>query len=55
MYGLLIVAGAPVLSEGRFAQANMVISTFGFGFLSALAAHIYSRYALRRLRRLVHE
>jgi len=55
MHGLLIVAGAPVLSEERFAQANMVISTFGFGFFSALLGHLYSRYALRRLRTLVHE
>jgi len=49
IHAVLIVAGAPI-SMGP--MLDMFVPTFGYGFLAALAAHLYSRIALRRLRHL---
>ncbi len=49
IHALLIVAGAPI----RFGPVfDIIVPTFGYGLIAVLAGHIYSRIALRRLRRL---
>ncbi len=55
LYGLhavLIVAGAPILFTGRWDGLNMVLPTCGYGILAGVVSYAYSRYALRKLRRL---
>lgn len=52
LHAILLVAGAPIYFSGPYTILNMFIPTAGYGFLAALTAHIYSRMALRRLRRL---
>ena len=39
-------------TRGDAAEKQILIPTIGYGMLAALAAHVYSRYALRRLRQL---
>jgi len=46
----LVVAGAPIQFEGHLATLNMLIPVVGYGLIAALSGHIYSRYALRRLK-----
>ena len=55
LYGLhavLIVAGMPILFSGRWDCINMLLPTIGYGLLTTLVMHIYSRFALGRLRHL---
>ncbi len=52
LHAILIVVGAPILFGGPWQSLNMLIPTVGYGMLSALVAHAYSRFALRRLRSL---
>jgi hypothetical protein len=55
LYGLhaaLIVAGAPIVFTGPWSGLDMLIPVAGYGLLAGLAAHFYSRFALRKLRRL---
>jgi hypothetical protein len=56
LYGLhaaLLVAGAPIRFAGKFDVLNILLPAVGYGMVAALAAHIYSRVALRRLRTLM--
>jgi len=52
IHAILLVAGAPIYFGGKWEALNMLVPVVGYGALAALAAHIYSRYALRRLRAL---
>ena len=52
IHAIALVAGAPIYFSGVWEQLNMFIPVVGYGLIAALAAHIYSRYALRRLRAL---
>jgi hypothetical protein len=52
LHALLILAGAPIVFHGKWWNLNLALPVFGYGILSLLAGHIYSRVALRRLRRL---
>jgi hypothetical protein len=52
IHAILIVAGAPIVFEGRAETLNMAIPVMGYGMLTAIIGHIYSRYALSRLKRL---
>jgi hypothetical protein len=49
VHGVLIVAGAPI---SRGLAFDIFAPAVGYGFLAALAGHLYSRLALRRLRSL---
>ena len=51
LHAVLIVAGAPILFNGRWDSLNMLIPVAGYGLLTGLTAHAYSRFALWRLRR----
>ena len=52
IHAILIVSGAPILFTGPWYVLNMLIPVAGYGMLSALVSHLYSRVALRRLKRL---
>ncbi len=55
LYGLhavLIVAGAPILMTGKWESLNMLIPIAGYGILSGLIGHAYSRFALHRLKKI---
>lgn len=52
LHAILIVAGAPILFRGKWDDLNMLLPTFGYGILTALIGYFYSRYALRKLKRL---
>jgi hypothetical protein len=49
LHAILIVAGAPIRVGNGL---DIFIAIAGYGLLAGLAAHAYSRYALRKLRRL---
>jgi hypothetical protein len=46
----LVVAGAPIQFGRHLALLNLLIPLVGYGLVAALAGHVYSRYALRKLR-----
>ena len=50
LHAILLVAGAPIYFGRPYEGLNMLIPVVGYGLIAALAAHIYSRFALRRLR-----
>jgi len=52
LHAILIVAGAPILFTGEWDGLNMLIPVAGYGLLAGLVAHIYSRFALHRVKRL---
>lgn len=54
LHAILILAGAPIVFSGAWESLNMLIPTFGYGILSALVGHAYSRIAWRRLKALTH-
>ncbi len=51
-HAILILAGAPILFTGPWDGLNMLIPVAGYGMLSGLVGHVYSRVALRQLKRL---
>jgi len=55
-HALLLLMGAPIYIEGGprgiYEAANMVVPTLGYGLFAALLGHLYSRFALHRLRAL---
>ena len=55
MHAILIVAGAPIVFTGPWEGLNMLIPIAGYGMLSGFAGHLYSRYALGRLRKLTQD
>jgi hypothetical protein len=52
IHAILVVAGAPIVFEGRAEALNVAIPMMGYGILTAIIGHIYNRYALWRLKRL---
>ncbi len=53
LHAILILAGAPITFHGKWSDLkNLLLPIFGYGILSLLVGHLYSRIALRRLRRL---
>lgn len=54
LHAILVVAGAPILFRGPWSALNMLIPVAGYGMVAALAAHIYSRFALRKLKKLAN-
>ena len=49
IHAILLVTGVPI---GMGPMLDMFVPTVGYGLVAALAAHVYSRYALRKLKRL---
>ncbi len=52
IHAILILAGAPILFTGPWDGLNMLIPVAGYGILAGLVGHLYSRVALRQLKRL---
>lgn len=55
LYGLhavLLLAGAPLNFEGQWQFLDIIVPVFGYGLVSMVVGHLYSRYALRKLKRL---
>ena len=49
IHAILLVTGVPI---GMGPMLDMFVPTAGYGLVAALAGHAYSRYALRKLKRL---
>lgn len=56
IHALLIVAGVPIVfsEESGLFSLNMFLPTFGYGFLTFVIGHVYSRYALKKLKTTAH-
>lgn len=52
LHALLVLAGLPITFHGKWSELNLLLPIFGYGVLSLVVGHLYSRFALRRLRRL---
>jgi len=52
LHAILIVVGVPILFKGVWFGLNMLIPVAGYGMVAALAGHIYSRFAFRKLKKL---
>jgi hypothetical protein len=54
IHAILIVANVPILFKDNLSTLNMIIPVFGYGFLTSIIGHIYSRHALRKLKTITH-
>ncbi len=54
IHAILIVAGVPIHFEAPWIFLNVLIPIAGYGIICALIGHIYSRYALKKLKGLSH-
>jgi len=54
IHAILVVAGVPIQFGGPLVFLNMLIPIAGYGILCALLGHIYSRYALKKLKTAAH-
>jgi len=50
VHAILIIAGVPILFHKPWTALNILIPIVGYGILCGLAGHIYSRYALKKLK-----
>jgi hypothetical protein len=53
LHAILIVAGAPIVFDGKWEPLNMLLPTIGYGLVTAIVGHIYSRWALHSVRVIV--
>ena len=56
IHAILIIAGVPIYFTGDFDSIiwNMFLPAIGYTFLAHVIAHIYSRYALKKLKTAAH-
>ena len=54
IHAILIVAGVPILFHKPWTALNMLIPMAGYGILCGLLGHVYSRYALKKLKTAAH-
>ena len=52
VHALLLVSGVPIRIPGHFPLLDMVVPVFGYGLIAILTGHVYSRYALWKLKSL---
>lgn len=56
LHALLIVAGAPIVFvEPPWDSLNMILPIAGYGLLTGLVSHLYSRWALHNVRAIVSQ
>jgi hypothetical protein len=55
LHAILILAGAPIVFPEPWESLNMLIPVVGYGALSGLIGHVYSRWALRNVRAIVSQ
>lgn len=53
LHAVLIVAGAPIVFVTPWESLNMLVPIAGYGLLTSLVGHIYSRWALHSVRAIV--
>ena len=54
IHAILILAGVPIFFTGYLRFWNMFIPLIGYAFLAYAIGHLYSRYALKKLKGLTH-
>jgi len=54
IHAILTVAGVPIFFTGNLGILSMAIPFFGYTFLAYVIGHIYSRYALKKLKTIAH-
>ena len=54
IHAILIVAGVPIFFTGNLGIWNMPLPILGYGFLTHVIEHIYSRYALKKLKNITY-
>ena len=54
IHAILILAGVPIFFTGYMRFWNMFIPLIGYAFLAYAIGHVYSRYALKKLKGLAH-
>jgi amino acid transporter len=54
IHAILVVAGLPIQFGKPWIFLNMLIPVAGYGILCGLITHIYSRYALKKLKTAAH-
>ncbi|MFX0201944.1 MAG: hypothetical protein ACFFCW_38020 [Candidatus Hodarchaeota archaeon] len=54
IHAILIIAGVAIYFKGYSGIWNMAIPFFGYTFLAHIICHVYSRYALKKLKGLAH-
>ena len=54
IHAILVVAGVPIQFGEPWIFLNMLIPMAGYGILCGLIGHIYSRYALKKLKGITH-
>jgi hypothetical protein len=52
LHGALLFFGAPISFGGQWQLLNLVAPVFAYGFVAIIVGHLYSRYALYRLKSL---
>ena len=52
LHAILMVAGVPIRFTGPLDGLNILIPVAGYGLLCAFMGHLYSRYALKKLKKL---
>jgi hypothetical protein len=54
LHAILIVVGVPIQFSNEWSFLNMLIPVVGYGILSGLISHLYSRFALSKLKDLAN-
>lgn len=54
IHAILIIVGVPIFFKGSFGILNQSLPLFAYTFLAYLIGHIYSRYALKKLKGITH-
>jgi hypothetical protein len=54
IHAILILAGVPIFFTGYMRFWNMFIPLIGYAFLAYAIGHLYSRYALKKLKGITH-
>lgn len=54
VHAILIVIGVPILFTENLIGLNMILPVFGYGSLTYIIGHLYSRYALKKLKDITH-
>ncbi|MFA7692470.1 MAG: hypothetical protein GX117_10210 [Candidatus Hydrogenedentes bacterium] len=52
LHGIALFFGAPIRFSGELELLNIVVPIFGYGLIAILTGHLYSRYALWKLKTL---
>jgi hypothetical protein len=53
LHAILIVAGVPIVFVGPWESLNMLIPIVGYGLVTSVLGHLYSRWALHSVRTIV--